>query len=506
MKLKIILLCTVILTSLINGYAQLTPSQAIVFMTRGINIGNSLDAIPTETSWGNSLIQSWYFDDYKAAGFTCVRVPVTWEYHVSHTFPYTIDPVWLARVDTVVSWGLQRGLVIEINAHHEAWLKSNSNNSDSVARFDSIWSQVATHFQSKSQNLIFEILNEPDPMPQDSLNIINTEILSIIRKTNPTRIVVFSGYEYSDIAQLVATQIPSLTDQYLLGYFHSYDPYTFCGEGIGTYGDSTDIGNTTTIFNQAQGWSTTHHIPVIMDEFGAIHLCDYNSRMLYYATVVEQAHLHQIPFLAWDDNGSYQIFYRTGAGWDDAKDILCHYYPLSPNKLAISAYQSNRVKLTWNNRTTRNDTIFIDRCTDFSTYSMVGWVNSTASQFVDSTLKYNQIVYYRLRTNLADSIELYSYSIQIFANGAVASTREVSESSPGVQVFPNPANSYIIVENPLHQTANLEIFDMSGRKISTQFITGNSTTLYTDYMEEGMYLFIIRSANVVQTVKVMIQH
>jgi hypothetical protein len=397
--------------------------------------------------------------------------------------------------------------MIEMNAHHEAWLKSNAGNLDSVARFDSIWSQVARHFQSKSQNLIFEILNEPYPMPMDSLEIINTQILSTIRKTNPTRIVVFSGNDYSGITELTETNIPNPKDKYLLGYYHSYDPWQFCGSGTGTYGDSSDISNTTVIFNQAQGWSQTNQVPVIMDEFGAVDICDYNSRMLYYATMVEQAQLHNIPFFAWDDNGSFRIFYRTGAGWDDAKDVLCHYYPQSPNKLTASIYRSNRVKLTWNNRTTRNDTIYIDRCTDSSNFSWLGWVPGTSNQFVDSTLRYDQNVYYRLRTNLADSIQLYSYSVKIYATGSAPPTaiEEVTGPSSRFHVYPNPAHEDITIDNPQQQKAILEIYDSSGRELNTQCIVGEHTLLDTDNLEKGFYLFIFRSAGTIQTEKVIIQ-
>ncbi len=496
-----------ILTICRNGYSQLTPSQAILQMKRGINIGNTMDAAPTETSWGNPLIQPYYFDDFKAAGFTCVRIPITWEYHVLHTSPYTIDSAWLARVDTVVSWGLQRGLIVEINAHHESWIDTHAGNTDSVARFDSIWSQVAAHFKSKSQNLLFEILNEPYPMAEDSLDLINAQILSTIRKTNPTRIVIFSGNQYSDVAQLVTAKIPSLTDTFLIGYYHSYDPWNFAGLGEGTYGSSTDISNTESLFNQVKSWSTSNKIPVILDEFAAIDTAAYNPRMFYYATIVDQALSRNIPFFAWDDNGSFQTYIRSTRKWNDAKDIICHYYPQSPKNLAVSIYQGNRVKLTWANRTTRNDSIFIDRRSDFTTFVQVGSVIATATQFIDSTFHSNDTVYYRLRTMLSDTT-LYSYSITIFAKGAdafISSTEELNGQPSNFVVYPNPATSLVSIENPAHKTATLDIYNLSGRKINTLLISGDRTSISTDKLEQGTLMFIFTSGNSVQTEKVIIQ-
>ena len=112
-----------VLTSFCSVKAQIKADSASVLMKRGINLGNTFDA-PTETAWGNPLTQRYFFDDYKSAGFNCIRVPVTWYTHVLYNSPYTIDSAWLARVDTVVSWGLQKGLFIILNAHHETWLKS----------------------------------------------------------------------------------------------------------------------------------------------------------------------------------------------------------------------------------------------------------------------------------------------------------------------------------------------------------------------------------------------
>jgi hypothetical protein len=466
-----------------------------------------MDATPTETSWGNPLIQPYYFDDFKAAGFTAVRIPITWDYHASFTPPYTIDSTWLARVDTVVSWGLKRGLIIEINAHHEFWLDTTSDNPDSVARFDSIWSQIATHFQSKSPNLLFEILNEPYPMPMDSVNLINAQVLSIIRKTNPTRIVIFSGDQWADAAQLVNAKIPNVKDSFLMGYYHSYDPYPFGLKGGVTYGTFSDVNTTEGIFNQVKTWSNKNKIPVILDEFAAIDTAQYNSRMFYYATIVEQALIRNIPFFDWDDNQSFQCYNRSNRTWNDAKDILCNYYHQSPNYLGLSIYQGNRVKFTWANRTTRNDSIYIDRRDSATTFTQVGSVSSTATEFIDSTFKSNNTVFYRLRTMVSDTA-IYSYSINIPAHGAdvfVSSTEEVNGQSSLLTVYPNPATSLVTIANPAHKTIKLDIYDISGRKIKSQIISSDYTNIPVESLEPGTLMFIFTSDNSVQTAKVVIQ-
>jgi len=87
---KIIFLVGFLFYITVAVYAQLTPQYAITKIKRGINIGNSLDAIPTETGWGNSLIQKCCFDDYVNAYFKCLRTPFTWKVHVSNYSPFTL--------------------------------------------------------------------------------------------------------------------------------------------------------------------------------------------------------------------------------------------------------------------------------------------------------------------------------------------------------------------------------------------------------------------------------
>lgn len=65
----------------------------------GINLGNVLEA-PKEGNWA-APAQAYYFDDYKSAGFSFVRIPVRWNNHTQNSAPYIIDASFLARVAEV---------------------------------------------------------------------------------------------------------------------------------------------------------------------------------------------------------------------------------------------------------------------------------------------------------------------------------------------------------------------------------------------------------------------
>src|SRR5689334_20167630 len=76
-----------------------TPMQKYVdAMQPGINLGNTLDAIPNETSWGNPLVTQALMQRYAAAGYKSIRIPITWTDHMGPGPTYTVDPAWMNRV------------------------------------------------------------------------------------------------------------------------------------------------------------------------------------------------------------------------------------------------------------------------------------------------------------------------------------------------------------------------------------------------------------------------
>jgi len=407
-KLTTILLLLVVCTF---SSAQLTPWQAAALMGRGINIGNSLEAPNGETTWGNPLIVEQNFDDYKAAGFTAIRIPITWDKRTATSSPYTITASFLDRVEQVVDWALARGFIVIINAHHEAWLKENFTPAN-LARFDSIWAQISRRFKDKSDHLLFEILNEPYPLALDKVNQLNAQILATIRKTNPTRIVIFSGHMWSNIDELLAADIPN--DTMLIGYYHSYDPYPFGLEGTGTFGTAADIKNIEDRCIKAVQWSQQHNIPVILSEFGATRKAEYNARMNYYGTLVNLVLKYNIPFFAWDDGGDFQIYLRTTRQWNEIKDIIIYTYPQSPNNLIIDNFADTLIQIQWNNRNPFNDSIIIERKINTGNFTLYSKVGPETTRFIDYDVNTkNNYYYYRLKTRINDSTYAYSYPVRL---------------------------------------------------------------------------------------------
>lgn len=141
----------------------------------GWNLGNQMDAhvngVSSETGWGNPAATQATFDKVKSAGFSSVRIPVTWLGHIGPAPDYTIDPEWLDRVAELVGYAGNAGLNVIINMHHdgadsEHWLNIREAALDPEKdrqineQISAMWTQIAGKFIDKGDFLIFEAFNE----------------------------------------------------------------------------------------------------------------------------------------------------------------------------------------------------------------------------------------------------------------------------------------------------------------------------------------------------------
>lgn len=309
----------------------LAPQATVNAMGIGINLGNTLDA-PLEGDWAPAA-QRQFLEDFANASFNHVRIPVTWDKHTATTAPYSVDTAFMDRVELVVDWALAEGSYVVLNAHHESWLKEDADNAALQERFDSIWRQVAERFKNKSSRLIFEILNEPHGMTQSQSDETNNRILEIIRQTNPTRLVIFAGNDYSSADRLLVADIPN--DEYVIGNFHSYDPWPFAGQCTRRWGSEADIAELRGIYDQVKSWSEENGVAVMVNEFGSAkydftrpdNKCVQADRLLYLQTHASLAIEHGFAGTVWDDGGSFSFYDRANGTWGEEKDILVNANP-----------------------------------------------------------------------------------------------------------------------------------------------------------------------------------
>jgi aryl-phospho-beta-D-glucosidase BglC (GH1 family) len=303
------------------------PPAATVndWLGTGINFGNDLDAWPGEEgSWTEGVVaQEYFFDDYRTMGFESVRIPITWgesantaERLSDEGASSMVNPTFMSRVDTVTGWAIDAGLTVVINAHHEDWIRTLTGSAYQAQkpRFVALWTQIAEHFKSWPPQLVFEILNEPNAaMTNGDVNDLNATILGIIRVSNPDRTVILGANEWNAMSALqdgvFSVPVPA-SDPHIIVNFHNYNPWSFCGNAIGTWGSVSDVATMASDLDNVATWAKARGVPLYMGEYGvtmayAGTITDPASRTAWDRQVSNMARARGISMAIWDQHDTF---------------------------------------------------------------------------------------------------------------------------------------------------------------------------------------------------------
>jgi len=304
------------------GCAILRSNQAAPKMTRGVNLGNALEA-PTEGEWG-VILEERYFREIARAGFDTVRVPVRWSAHAGAEPPYTIDPVFMERIDWVVDQALRRGLTIVLNMHHYEELATEPDGH--CERFLSLWRQIAEHYRSYPPRLVFELLNEPNSaLTANKWNDLLFDALLVGRQSNPTRLVVVGPARWNTIEALGELDLPD--DPNLIVTFHYYQPFEFTHQGaewvtgsdawLGATWDGMQVEQDILRgdLDRALTWAQKHDRPLWLGEFGAYEKAPLDSRLRWTSFVAREAEARGIGWCYWEFCAGFGVYDRETHTW-----------------------------------------------------------------------------------------------------------------------------------------------------------------------------------------------
>lgn len=312
----------------------------------GWNMGNHFDAqnngVSGETFWGNPKATQATFDKVKAAGFTTVRIPVTWMGHIGEAPEYKIEAAWLDRVAEVVGYAEAAGLNAIINIHHDGsdskfWLdiKTAATNSQVQAQLleqiGAMWTQIAEKFKDKGDFLVFEAFNEihdggwgwganrnDGGKQYQCLNEWNQKFVDAVRAVggkNAERILGIPAYCTNvDIAiETFAFPQDSAKDKLMMAV-HCYDPYDYtlpakksewghtADPAKKVAGDNED--ELRKVFEKIYSNFISKGIPVYMGEFGCVNRATAREQafqqyyLKYYAKL---AKTYGVPSIIWDN-------------------------------------------------------------------------------------------------------------------------------------------------------------------------------------------------------------
>lgn len=293
-------------------------------LARSINLGNILEA-PSEGEWGLSL-EAAYFSTISEAGFTGIRLPIRWSAHASEEAPYTIDPAFMARVDWAIDQAFQNDLSIVINTHH--YVEMMSAPAEHLPRLLGIWGQIATQFQSRPDDLIYELFNEPHDQFNTAIwNDYLDQLIDSIRVIDPERTLMVGTASWGGIDALDDLLLPD--DSNLIVTIHYYSPFQFTHQGaewsegadawVGTpWGQSsTDYNNLMLDFSRLKSWSVENNRPIYVGEFGAYHRANMAFRYAWTEAVVSACEERGLSWGYWEFASGFGAYDRSTGEWNE---------------------------------------------------------------------------------------------------------------------------------------------------------------------------------------------
>ncbi|ADY55909.1 glycoside hydrolase family 5 [Syntrophobotulus glycolicus DSM 8271] len=286
-------------------------------LRKGVSYTTSLSTLKE----GNNTLNQSNLDLIRNSGFDHIRLPIKLNDQSLETAPYTINEDYLELVDLAIAQALAKDLNVILDLHNYPILTEGTNKKLDEERYFAFWTQLSNRYSQYSDNLYFQILDEPDwYIGSEKLNSILQKSLSIIRETNPTRNLIVPHTRWSGVRSVNMLELPE-NDRHLIVSIHFYEPIAFTHQGTdwifdslksqkgvpwsGTVKEKYAISD---LFDLVADWAVTNNRPVILDEFGVYNLAPSDDRAIWTDFVRETAEERNISWTYWEFNAGFGVF------------------------------------------------------------------------------------------------------------------------------------------------------------------------------------------------------
>ncbi|MBR3666907.1 MAG: glycoside hydrolase family 5 protein [Ruminococcus sp.] len=331
-------------------HPELTSLELAKLMGNGINLGNTMEAYghgsyekgvsdprTCENNWGQPTTTKEMIAGMKAAGFDSIRIPVAWTNAMAfETGDYTIDELYLDRVEEIINYALDSDMYVIINDHWDGgWWgmfgsATEETRNKAMEMYVSMWTQISNRYAKYGDMLIFEggneelgdRLNDKD-IAKDSgtlrknacyekTNEINQKFVDTVRAAggnNSERFLLIPGYN-TDITCTVDDRFKMPSDSAknkLLLSVHYYTPWNYCGEkSLTSWGSPTDI-NTQNDLLKSMTKYTDQGYAIIIGEYAVLtngHK-PKNDTDKFYTNFLNNCDLYGFVPMLWDCNNLF---------------------------------------------------------------------------------------------------------------------------------------------------------------------------------------------------------
>ena len=308
-----------------NGENVPAPS-----MKAGVNVNGF------EGDWSTPLSKKYLTDiktymNIKKQGFDHIRFPVNFNFYYSPENNCLLDEK-MKTVDTVIDLAEKAGLYIQMDFH--GWYDFTTEDFEQRERFLNIWEKVAERYKDHSELLCFELISEPQikAVSAQSLNSLQKDAVTRIRKTNPTRLIICAAPDANQAWMLDSLSLPE--DDNIAVAVHTYNPGDFTHQGFEWANPPREKGVQVRLSDEmlaALQWDlneikkymdkTGHKI--YLNEFGLnLELADPADRSTYLRTIASWCEENDVAWTIWGYNNSEFGLFQNKKWKNDVLDDL----------------------------------------------------------------------------------------------------------------------------------------------------------------------------------------
>jgi len=297
-------------------------------------------------------------ENIKGLGCDVIRLPFNLHSMTAGAPSYTLDPLFLSFLDSVVTWAEELEIYLILDNHSFDPIASTSP--DIVNILIPVWTQMAHHYRSRSDYIIYEILNEPHGIGASTWGTIQGQVIDAIRTVDTKHTIIVGGVNYNTYTEL--QNIPVYSDPKLIYTFHFYDPFMFTHQGaswnspsmepltgvpfpynasempacpdilkgtwiesgLNNYPAEGTVSHVKSLIDIAVAFRETRHVNIFCGEMGVyIPNSDPDDRVYWYGVVREYLEEKGISWTTWDYQGGFGLFNKgSGQLFDHDLNVL----------------------------------------------------------------------------------------------------------------------------------------------------------------------------------------
>lgn len=290
-------------------------------------LGRGVNILGYDPIWRDRMkarMRNQHFKLIGEAGFNSVRIALHPFRDKAVDEQNRISREWFETLDWAVEQALSNRLMVMLDFHE--FFAMSKNPLSKKEKFLSVWRQISERYKHHSNEVLFELLNEPfGELTPELWNTFHRDALSVVKEKNPERTVIIGPGNWNSISFLDKLELPE-HDENIIVTVHYYDPMDFTHQGAKWAGREDKVGvkwigteeekqAIVEAFGKAQAWAEKHNRPIFLGEFGVYDKADMDSRVRYLSFVARQAEELGWSWAYWQFDSDFILYDISNKRW-----------------------------------------------------------------------------------------------------------------------------------------------------------------------------------------------